>query len=181
MRRGSANWQAAIRLISTVLLAAATTAAWAAEDDAPPATAHPAAKLAGKLVRKLPPNDRMDADNLLLKLDLKRDVVYTTGDSPMPEDQQFQFRNNKLLTPAKGDARLCLPAEPGKYYHLAIRGQCLEKEGDPRVGIGVVFGDRQFLMEGQGDAFSFGQFYGRPVEGKFPGSVAVSGEQADAQ
>lgn len=34
MRRGSANSQAGIRMISTVLLAAATTAAWAAEDDA---------------------------------------------------------------------------------------------------------------------------------------------------
>ena len=86
----------------------------------------------------------------------------------MPEEQQYQFRNNQLLTPTKGDARLCVPVEPGEYYHLSLRIMNLEKEGDPRVGIGVVFGDRQFLIEGQADAFSFGQFHGRRVEGKFP-------------
>ena len=47
MRWGSAKWQAGISLIGAVLLAAAATAAWAAEGDAPPAAAHAATKLAG--------------------------------------------------------------------------------------------------------------------------------------
>ena len=67
------------------------TAAWAAEDDAPPAVAHAAEKLAGKLLRKLPPNDRMEADNLLLKLDLRATSSTPPTTARCPRSSSISF------------------------------------------------------------------------------------------
>ena len=130
--------------------------------------AKPAAALAGKLRHFRPKEIHVGGGELLDQIDTAKDVVYTSDENPIPEAQQFQYTYGHLRTPLSGDARLCLPVEVPKFYHLNVEARCMVKEGDPHVGIGAIYGGRQFFIEGQGDAFTFGRFLDQRMTGAFP-------------
>jgi WD40 repeat protein len=157
----------------------ATTAPKFVLADEPGQTAEPAKAaeaLAGKLVRTRPEQDRKDGKDLLNQLDLARDVVYTTAESPVPEGEQFQFVDGVLRTPEKGDARLCLPIEVPRYYRLALDLVRKDEAADPSIGIGVVMDGQQFFAAARMSAITLFGFYGKtltlPVASRDPRPIA---------
>ena len=97
-----------------------------------PAPAKPAETLSGDLLRVRPKNKQQGNNDLLDRVDLAKDVVYSSPAEPVTESEQFQFVDRVLRTPEKGDARLCLPAEVPKYYRLVL--DLVEKPGDAAAG-----------------------------------------------
>ncbi|HTU24800.1 MAG TPA: hypothetical protein VMF30_05355, partial [Pirellulales bacterium] len=150
-----------------------------AEDDAPPPKrkppafrAEPAKSLAGELVRVRAEMDRKGIHDQLDTADLAKDVVYTTGENPIPEAEQFQFAGGVLRTPEKGDSRLCLPAEVPKFYRLRIDAVLKPGAEDPEIGVGAVADGRQFFAEMWKKKFLLGQFYGRQLFSRYIGRSA---------
>jgi hypothetical protein len=144
--------------------------AWAEEPTnetpAAPAVAKPAEALAGELVHVRPKKDRKDSKDLLNQIDTAKDVVYTAPENPVPVEQQFQFIDGVLRTPAEGHARLCLPVEVPKFYHLSLSLKSTAPKDNRPVGIGVVLAGRQCLLQSRAEKFELGEFLGRSIAGK---------------
>ncbi|HTU27547.1 MAG TPA: DUF4034 domain-containing protein, partial [Pirellulales bacterium] len=134
-----------------------------ANDKPAAAGAKPAAALAGNLVRVRPKAERDDSGDLLNDMDLARDVVYQTAADPVPEDQQFQFVDGVLRTPATGMAQLFLPAAVPKNYRLSVTLTRKGPETDPPVGIGGRLEGHSFMAEMRREEATLGLFYGKPI------------------
>jgi hypothetical protein len=130
----------------------------------PSQLAKPATALAGELVRVRPEKDRQDETDLLNKIDLATDVVYSTAESPVPESEQFQFVDGVLRTPEKGDARLCLPLKAPKFYRLSLDTIRKDEAADPPIGIGAVMDGHQFFVEIRMNTVRLSRFYDREIE-----------------
>ena len=138
--------------------------------------AKPAESLAGDLVRQRPEKDRKLEHDLLNSADLAKDVVYTSGESPIPAAEQFQFVDGVLRTPEKGDARLCFPAEVPKFYRLTIDAFLKPGAEDPKIGVGAAVDGHQFFAEMGQRKLLISQFYGRQLAGRFIGRFSKQGD-----
>ncbi len=140
--------------------------------------AKPAESLAGDLVRQRPEKDRKLEGDLLSAVDLAKDVVYTSGESPIPVAEQFQFIDGVLRTPEKGDARLCLAAEVPQFYRLTINAFSKPGSKNPAIGVGAVVDGHQLFAEMGQRKVVVGQFYGRELVGRF---IGLAWKQGDPQ
>ncbi|HEX4146352.1 MAG TPA: DUF4034 domain-containing protein [Pirellulales bacterium] len=164
-------------LVGLLVLVAAAPHRAAADDppeegspaaSAPPASepsprARPVESLAGKLVRVRPKKDRSDAADVLNTIDLARDVVYTTTESPVPESEQFQFIDGILRTPEKGDARLCLPVTVPALYRLSLDLVRKDEAADPAIGIGATLDGHPFFIEMRMATLTLSRFYDQEI------------------
>jgi WD40 repeat protein len=143
--------------------------AWAEEPatkaPAVPAVARPAEALAGELVRVRPQKDRKDNQDLLNQIDTAKDVVYAVPVDPVPEAEQFQFVDGALRTPAAGDARLCLPIELPKFYHLTLTLNSTAPEENRPIGIGLPLEGRQCFVQSSAQEYALDSFLGRSISG----------------